>query len=151
MSLMLMFALLPTLSKRVRLENYPKLIEALRTGHAVRAVIQYAKCTLTIDGKAEKAPDATGGMDFRAWEQFARGVVRNKLEYVAISESVLIAHPSYGYVTNYVKLRIFEDNAVEIIARYLKPATQEVVMDEKFTAKISNGKDEEAVSLFADR
>lgn len=146
-----MAVLAPTLLKPVRLDSYAKLMDALRYGHVVRAVIQYAKCKLIIDGKEEKAPDATGGMEFKAWEQFAKGVVRNKLEYVSVSESVLIAHPSYGYVMNYVKLRLYEDNSVEIIARYLKPTNQEVVMDEKFMAKISNGKDSEAVALFAEK
>jgi len=132
-----------------RLRDYPSFERALRQGRSVRAVIEYKKAELTIDGKVETAPDATGGMTFHSWEHFAKGVVRNEKAYVAASETHLIAHPRHGHVYNYVRLRIYEDGQVEITARYLKPTTFEVVMDETFRARISNGRDKHAVSLFA--
>jgi hypothetical protein len=61
---------------------------------------------------------------------------------------VLISHPRYGYVLNYVKLRIADDDTVEIIARYLKPGTYEVVMDETFRGALSDGKTEKGVACF---
>ena len=74
--------------------------------------------------------------------------VRNDKAYVTASETKLIAHRSYGYVLNYVKIRIFEDDSVEIIAQYLDPKTYEVKMDETFNAVINNSSNDGAVYLY---
>ena len=74
--------------------------------------------------------------------------IRNEKAYVTASETRLISHRSYGYVLNYVKIRIFEDDSVEIIARYLDPNSYEVKMDETFTALVNNGSNDGAVYLY---
>ena len=135
-----------------RLKNYDELIRALTSGKAVRALAHYRKMTLIVDGKEEKeSVDAIGGVNIDAWEQFAKGVVRNDKAYVAFSHTNLIAHPRYGHVHNYVRFRVYEDGAVEITARYLDATSYKVVMDETFRGKISDGKDKEGVSFFAQR
>lgn len=134
-----------------RLDTYQKLMAALEAGKEVRVVIHYAKTKLKVDGKDQPAPDAIGGMKVGEWEQFAKGVVRNPQAYVAFSETVLIAHPGYGTVLNYVRLRVMEDGTVQITARYYDPKTYEIKMDETFTGEISNGKDGKGVSFFAPR
>jgi hypothetical protein len=133
-----------------RLSNFGALMDKLKGGYEVRVVVDYAKTKLVIDGKEEEAPKAIGGSKIDHWEWFDRGVVRNKLAYVAASSTVLIGHPSYGYVENYVRFRIYEDQSVEITARYLKGVEKEIVMDEIFKGKISNGKDEHGVSFFTE-
>ncbi len=127
-----------------KLTRFSDLMKAATSGADLRAVIDYARCKLLIDGKEEPSVKAIGGMKFIAWEFFDRGVVRNPKAYLTSSETVLIAHPRHGYVHNYVKVRIYEDDAVEIIARYLKTGTMEVVMDETFTGKFGEG-----VQIFA--
>lgn len=130
------------------LESYASLVRALDEGASVRAVLHYAQMTLTVDGKEVPAPDAVGGMPLTEWERFAAGVVRNPKAYVAASETVLIAHPRYGHVLNYVRLRIYEDGAVEVTARYLMPTTYEVVMDETFRGRIAGRDKKGGVRLF---
>ncbi len=120
----------------------------MKSGKAVKAVTHYSLAKLVIDGKEEKAPDPIGGMEFRTFEYFAKGTVRNDRAFISVSETVLIYHPRYGYVLNYVKLRIFEDDSLEIIARYLDPKTYEVRMDETFYSEINNGENSGAVYLF---
>jgi hypothetical protein len=132
-----------------RLTTFEAFLGALESGRTVRAVIHYARCRLVVDGKDERAPDAVGGLDFRTFEYFARGSVRNPKGFVSTSETVLISHPRYGHVQNYVKIRIYEDHAVEITARYLDPATLKVVMDETFFTVIDDGRNGGGVSLFA--
>lgn len=132
-----------------RLNDFASLMRALNSGHTVNVVIDYGKTTLLIDGKEQPAPKAIGGMAFTPWEFFEKGVVRNDKAYVVSSETHLIAHPRYGYVNNYVRLRVYEDQSVEITARYLTVPANEVVMDETFRGKISNGKDKNGVSFFA--
>lgn len=75
--------------------------------------------------------------------------VRNPKAFVSSSETVLINHPRYWHVYNYVRLKIFENDSVQITACYLKPLTFEIVMDEMFYGVMSNGNDERGVMLFA--
>lgn len=131
-----------------QLKGFDQLLVSLKSGKSVRAIIHYAMSKLVIDGKEEKAPDAIGGMDFNTFEYFSKGSVRNDKAFISISETVLISHPRYGYVLNYVKLRIYEDDNVEIIARYLDPKSYEVKMDETFYGEINNGNSNGAVFLY---
>ena len=132
------------------LRTFDAFLRALESGRTVRAVIHYARCRLVIDGKDEKAPDAVGGMDFRTFEYFAAGSVGNPRGFVSTSETVLISHPRYGYVQNYVKVRVYEDHTVEITARYLDPKTLKIVMDETFHGSIDDGRNGGGVALFAE-
>jgi hypothetical protein len=121
------------------LNTFSELFASLMAGQAVRVVIDYGKCRLFSDGKEVPSPQAIGGMALWPFEYFARKSVGNDRAYFAISETRLIAHRSYGYVLNYVKVRIFEDQSVEITARYLDPKTHEVRMDETFQARFNDG------------
>lgn len=131
-----------------QLKDFNQLFNSLKSGESVRAIIHYELCRLVIDGKEEVAPNAIGGMDLNTFEYFAKGSVRNDNAFISASETVLISHPRYGYVLNYVKLRIYEDDNVEIVARYLDPKTYEVKMDETFYARINNGNNSGALFLY---
>lgn len=150
MKKILVFILIPVacFAQPEQLKNFESLLHKLKSGNTIKAVIHYSLSKLVIDGKEEKAPDAIGGMDFRVFEYFAKGAVRNDRAFFSVSETILISHPRYGYVLNYVKLRIFEDDSLEIIARYLDPKTYEVRMDETFYSEINNGDNNGAVYLF---
>ncbi len=114
----------------------------------MRVVIYYENCRLMVNGKEEKSPDAIGGMDFKVFEYFAKGTVRNEKSFVTTSETILISHPGYGYVYNYIKLRIYEDDSIEITARYLDPKTFEIKMDEIFYSSINKGTEDGAVYFY---
>ncbi|MCX7874529.1 MAG: hypothetical protein N2321_00020 [Melioribacteraceae bacterium] len=131
-----------------QLKNFDELFYALKNGKHVKVVVEYEKAKLLVDGKEEKAPNAIGGFDLKSFEYFAKGVVRNEKSFISISESVLIYHPRYNYVINYVKIRIYDDNKVEIIARYLDPKTYEIKMDETFYAEINNYENNQAVYFY---
>ena len=92
--------------------------------------------------KEDKSPDAIGGMKLDTYEYFDSTVFKGKVpSFVTTSQTVLINHPSYGYVYNYVKIKIKIDGSVEITARYLKQkkfsSKYNVVMDETFKGKIN--------------
>ena len=124
-------------SQTASLKSFNEIFSSLQDGKRVRLVVHYDKCRLTINGKEEKSPDAVGGMDLNSFEYFAKGSVKNERAFVTSSETILISHPRYGYVYNYIKLRVYDDNEVEIIARYLDPKTFEVKMDESFYSVVS--------------
>lgn len=95
---------------------------------------------------AEKIPDAIGGMSIDTWEYFAKGSIRNEKAFVAFSASHLIQYPKGdGYVFNYVKVKVAEDNKVKITARYIDPKTFDTLMDENFFGEIKNDKNEGGV------
>jgi len=141
---------------QTKVQNFEKLMASFKEGKSVRAVIYYAKCKLISDGiEQPKSPDAIGGMELDTYEYFDSSVFKGKVpSFVTSSQTILISHPKYGYVYNYVKIKIRIDNSVEITARYLKPKRfskkWKVLMDETFKGKINDGKNDAAVSLFAD-
>jgi hypothetical protein len=126
------------------LRSFSEMIDALKQGKRVRAVLHYASCKL--DGAP--GPDAIGGMDIGVWEYFAAGVVYNPKAYLATSENKLIQIQS-SKVYNYVKLKLVEDGTAEITAQYLDPGDLSVSMNEVFSCAIDDGTGTGGVRLFA--
>lgn len=133
-----------------QLKDFKILMDELKGGKQVGLVIHYAKCSLEIDGEIqETSPGVIGGMTIDVYEYFARGVVYNQRAFVVFSKSKLISNPlGEGYVYNYVKLKVYEDNRVEITARYLNALTLEVEMEETFRSFIHNGKNDAGVHFY---
>lgn len=132
-----------------QIKNFDSLMEALNKGKDVKAIIHYAKCKLVIDSVETEAPDAIGGMLLNTFEYFAKMSINNPNAFVTSSETVLITHRKRGFVYNYVKIKIFDNNKVEITAKYLLPNTLEVVMDETFYTEINDGINNQGVFLYA--
>jgi hypothetical protein len=137
-----------TSSAQQQVKNFSEMMTALKEGRQIHVVIHYAKCKLLVDSTEEESPNAIGGMQLKTWEYFAQNVIGNPKAFVISSETVLISHWKRGYVYNYVKIKLNEDNKVEVTARYLLPSTLEVVMNETFYGEISNGNDNNAIFLF---
>lgn len=141
-------------SAQTPLNNFDQLMNALKSGKSVKAVIYYGKCKLFSDGKEQtESPNAIGGMRLDTYEYFDSTVFKNKVpSFVTSSQTVLINHPKYGYVFNYVKIKVRIDNSVEITARYLKPRVSsskyKVVMDETFKSKINDGSNDAGIFFF---
>ncbi len=138
------------------IRNFEEMMTNFKSGKSVRVVIYYGKCKLFSDGKEQ--PDtinAIGGMKLDTYEYFDASVFKGRVpSFLSTSQTVLISHPTYGYVYNYVKMKIRIDNTVEITARYLKPrkfsSKFKVVMDETFKGKINDGSNDGAVSFFSE-
>jgi hypothetical protein len=136
---------------QTQLKTVEDLMQALKSGKTVTTVIYYGKCVLISDGVEQpKSPDAIGGMKLETFEYFDSSLFKGKMpSFVTSSQTILINHRRYGYVYNYVKIKIKLDGAVEITARYLKPkkfsAKFKVVMDETFKGKMND----ESVTFFA--
>ena len=132
-------------SQPKQLTNFVQILEALKSGYRVNAVIHYKDCMLVSEGDTLKAPDAIGGMDVMPYEYFAAGVIGKNIAFISSSETVMIYLKGFGgYLYNYVKLRIYEDNKVEITARYLTIDKQEAKMDEMFYGEINDGSNSKA-------
>jgi hypothetical protein len=135
-----------------QVKGFNTLMDALNAGKNVNVVIHYEKCDLYMDGKKqEKSMDAIGGMPLDVYEYFAPNTIRNEHAFVSSSQSKLIQNPiGEGYVYNYVKIRLYDNNKAEIIARYLDAQTYEEVMSEKFKGIINDGTNNAGVYLFVE-
>ena len=140
---------------QTQLKSFDELMTALKAGKNVKAVIYYGKCKLFSEGVEEaESPNAIGGMNFDTYEYFDSSVFKGKRpSFVTTSETILINHRFYGYVNNYVKIKINIDNTVEIKAQYLKnrkfSAKYKVVMDETFKGAINDGTNDAGIYLYA--
>lgn len=134
------------------IKNFTELMDHLKTGKEVKMVVHYKKCQLISDNEiTEKIPDAIGGLSIDVYEYFAPNSVRNDKAFVVFSENKLIEYPKgEGYVYNYVKVKVSEDNKVKITARYIDPKTMVDVMDENFFGEINDGANEAGVYFYAD-
>jgi hypothetical protein len=155
--LVLGILLLPSLSiSQILLKNFDELMNALKAGKSVKTVIYYGNCKLFSDGvEKPESPNAIGGMRLDTYEYFDSSVFKNKVpSFVTSSQTVLINHSFYGYVYNYVKVKVRIDQTVEITARYLKPrkfsSKFKVVMDEMFKGKIYDGTNDACVWFYAE-
>jgi hypothetical protein len=136
-------------AQTVRLVNYLDILSALKSGSKVRAVFHYKDCKLVIDGEAmENVPDAIGGMSMDTFEYFAPQSIGNDHGFIASSHSVLIRHPSHGFVLNYVKLHIYDEGEVKITAIYVSPRDFDVKMEESFHTIIGDGKNSGAAFFY---
>jgi len=134
-------ALAATAAEPVLIRNFNELLPVLKSGVRVRAVFHYKTMALTVEGKPEEnVPDAVGGMGLDTYEYFAAGSVGNKEGFLSFSQTQLIRHPRHGYVLNYIKVSVYESNAVKILAQYLDPKTYEVKMDETFITTMGDGR-----------
>ena len=160
MKKLFLFLIIPLLVNvslaQTQVQNFEQLMTALKAGKQVRAVIYYGNCKLFSDGVEQtESPNAIGGMSFETYEYFDSSVFKGKVpSFLTTSQTILINHPKYGYVQNYVKIKVRTDNSIEITARYLKPrklsSKYKVVMDETFKGKINDGTNNGGVSLFAE-
>jgi hypothetical protein len=156
LSLLLLLLISTASFSQTQLKSFDELMTALKAGKNVKAVIYYAKCKLFSDGVEEtEVPNAIGGMSFTTYEYFDTSVFKGKRpSFVTTSETVLINHRFYGYVNNYVKLRVNIDNSIEITAQYLKnrkfSAKYKVVMDETFKGAINDGSNDGGIYLYAE-
>lgn len=133
-----------------RIKNFTGFMNALKNGEDVKAVFEYGKCKLVIDSTEEKSPDVTGGMAVEEFEYFPAMTINNPKGYVAFSKTVLISHRRHKYVWNYVKVRVYEDNSVEINARYIKTDYSENLMEETFYGVINDGTNNGGVNFYTD-
>ena len=149
--LLILLSTLPLYGRTKQLTSYKQIMKSLMKGEIVRVIIRYGECDLIIDRtKKESSPNATGGMSLETFEWFSAGLFGKNPAYTAASKSVLIENPiGEGYVYNYVKIRIYENGQVTVIARYLDPVNHKVIMEETFETIVNNRKNKGAADFFA--
>ena len=129
-----------------QINDFNQLMEYLKKGEQVRVVIHYGDCKLIAGNEEKSAPDAIGGMIIDTFEYFAPYSIGNEKAFLVFSQSNLINYG--GFIYNYVKFKIYDDNSVKITAQYTDPTNFELEMDENFFSNINNGENEGAVYFY---
>lgn len=140
-----LLACMPAFAQTERVSDFNDFLSALNKGSYVRVVINYARCSRPA-GKSgiTGTVDAITGMDIDTYEYFAAGAIHNKNAYVVFSVSKLIQNPhGKGFVYNYGKVRINDDNTAVITVKYIHPKSFKVLMDESYNGNLNEG-----ISLF---
>jgi hypothetical protein len=146
-SIVLILSITFLAAKTEQLNNFEELMNALKNGEQVRMIVYYGQCQLISDNEVqERSPDAIGGMNIDVFEYFAPLSIGNPEAFVVFSQTKLIN--LRGYVYNYAKVKVSEDNEVKITAQYVEPDEFEIEMDENFFSVINNGKNDGAVYFY---
>ncbi len=114
--------------------TYADLLATLKSGVRVRAVLDYGKCTIA----GKPGPNAIGAMNLDTFEWFGQGVLGNAKAYVAASETHLIKLQS-GFVNDYVRVKVMQDDTVQVEVKYLDPQTYAISVDELIDCAIGDG------------
>jgi len=138
MLLLVLLAATAAWADTTQITDFDTLMGALNQGEQVRVIIRYGDCKLIADNEETKAPNAVGGMDIDVFEYFAPGCIGNPKGFVVFSHASLINHR--GFIYNYAKIKVSDDNTVKITAQYTDPKTFELKMDEAFYSTINDGK-----------
>jgi hypothetical protein len=132
-----------------QLTNFVHILDALKTGYKVTAVTDYKKCRLVSDGKEQNSPERIGGIEILPFDYYAAGTITKKA-FISTSETVMIYLAGFnGYLYNYVKLRVYDDNTVEITVRYLTIDKLEVQSDEMYYGEINDGVNDKGVCFYS--
>jgi len=143
----MLLALVTLFGGTVQLNNFEEIMEALEQGEQVRVVAHYGECELISNNEVQdSAPNAIGGMNVDTFEYFAPMSIGNKNGFVVFSHTALINYG--GYIYNYAKFKVSDDNKVKITAQYANPTNFEIEMDENFFSEINDGKNEGAVYFY---
>jgi hypothetical protein len=134
-------------AKSTQIKNFEELMEALKSGKDVKVVVDYGECRNITENEERPAPKAIGGMKVDVWEYFAPMAIGNPKAFVVFSQTKLINYA--GYIYNYGKIKISDDNKVKITAQYTDAKTFEIEMDENFFTTVNDGK-EGALKIFAE-
>jgi len=129
-----------------QITSFEELMETLRAGKNVNIVAEYGKCKLISGNEEKTAPDAIGGMPISVWEYFAPMSIGNPQAFVVFSQTKLINYG--GYIYNYAKFKISDDNSVKITAQYANSETFEIEMNENFFTEINDKKNEGALYIY---
>lgn len=146
----LLLASQAVLAEPKQLTNFIQILDALKAGYNVNAVINYKECKIVSEGSTVKSPDQLGGMDLKPFDYYAAGVILPKAFISASETNMIFLGGGGGYFYNYTKLRVYDDNTVEITVRYLSIDKLEAQTDQTFLGEINDGSNGKAVSFFVE-
>ena len=147
----IIFITINSFAGTVQLKNFNEVLDALKQGENVNVVIHYSDCKLTIDSVEKKSPNEIAGMPMMPFEYYGAGVI-NKKAFISSSSTVMVYLAGFnGFVDNYMKVRAYDDNTVEVTVKFITTDKHESQMSELFTGEINDGSNGKGVYFFVQR
>ncbi|MEO8512616.1 MAG: hypothetical protein ABI543_03580 [Ignavibacteria bacterium] len=132
-----------------QLNNFIQILDALNSGYKVNAVIHFKDCRVVTDSVESKSQDKIKGIELIPYDYYSAGLIGKKA-FISVSQNVMVfLGGGGGYFYNYMKIRIYDDNTVEITNRYLTIDKLEVQMNEMSYGEINDGTNGKAVYFFS--
>lgn len=140
-----------------RLTTYNELYAALKNGHHVSAVADNSKCKVSFTGELSKVkrsqesdPDlnAVMGLSFNTDFFLVYRDAGDPRNYIITISAKTLANMGMGPRTRYKRIRVFDDNTVEVYAAFSNFNTGVNIGDSTSICALSNGNDQNGVSLF---
>lgn len=104
------------------LSTYSETLSSITNGNTVRAIVFLDKCKAKTNSLLPNGRNIAG-FSFTNVNAYQIDTELGKKNVIATSIDVLVEHAKLGPVHSYLRLRIFEDNSVEIFSEYLDPRT----------------------------
>lgn len=127
--------------------NYSDLLTALTQGDDVRAIITVNKCTSSSENSKDFT-DIYASLNFTTFNKYQLQISGQAKDVIATSINMLVKSEQFGNVDNYVRLRVFQDGSAELFSQYLNPTTYAQLQAVSFNCHISNGQDQNAITLY---
>lgn len=127
--------------------SYAALEKVLAAGDSVRTIITLSNCTMTAGTKPVVADSIFAGMNFDVFNKYQTQIGTQLKDVIATSVAPLVLNNTLGPVYSYARVRVFDDNSVEVFTDQFDPKTYAVLATATFTCAISNGKDTNGVLL----
>jgi len=106
------------------LNTYNEVLHALSNGSHLQAIAGLSKCSPASTDNIQ-----LGGIDFNHFLVYTLDTGGKKNHVIGMSNTIFVNKKELGYVFEYVKLRIFEDNSVEFFSQNLNPKDYSSVKD----------------------
>ncbi len=135
-------------SAQIRIENYQDLYQTLIEGNEVRAIIQLSECHSDSQPLEKKPTALAGGLNFSQFNAYQIKINDKPTHIIATSINMLVDSQQHGPAYNYVRLRVFENNQVEIVSMFLKPTDYSTLSKNTFRCALSNKTENRGITLY---
>jgi hypothetical protein len=113
----------------------------------VRAIITFNQCTPAASNM-QRSAESIGGINFNSFFEHPTVINGQQRLVVATADNILVHHEQYGTVFNRVQLRVLDDGSAEFTGEILDPKSYAQLFQASYTCHLSNGKDDNAVTLY---
>jgi hypothetical protein len=127
--------------------SYTALEGVLQAGDTVRTIITLTECTTTSTLKPKATDPIFAGLNFEIFNKYTTQVGGQNKDVIATSVAPLVLNNTLGPVYSYARVRVFDDNTVEVFTEQFDPKTYTSLATATFNCAISNGKDSNGVLL----
>lgn len=130
--------------------SYNQLGQALKKGCNIKVLVNYDNCTLKTNNSNESNPaqGASTRFSFNTYSSYKLSENNKAKSVFSFPFNVYTEHPKQGFVLAYGRLRVYEDNAVEVHTSMYDPGNYKVKAGYDYQCHLGN--DKNSIAIYAD-